>query len=206
VTDTGTGMPPDVLTRALDPFFTTKDIGKGTGLGLSQVYGIARQTGGTVRIKSRVGQGTTVCILLPRTSEAPEQSAGPEVALDTKSDGPQATVLVIDDDPDVRAMLVASLDALGYQVLEAQDGTTGLSVLQDSQPDLLLVDFAMPNMTGAEVARAAQAQRPEMPIVFMSGYSDTAAIEAAAGRDAVMLRKPFRMHDLQAVLNGALDD
>ncbi len=205
VTDTGTGMPPEVLARALDPFFTTKDVGKGTGLGLSQVYGIARQTGGTVRIKSRVGQGTTVCILLPRTNEAPERTADPEVAPDMKLDGPQATVLVIDDDPDVRAMLVASLDALGYRVLEAQDGATGLSVLRDSQPDLLLVDFAMPSMTGAEVARAAQAQRPEMPIVFMSGYSDTAAIEAAAGCDAVMLRKPFRMHDLQSVLAGALE-
>ncbi|TNC59690.1 hybrid sensor histidine kinase/response regulator [Rubellimicrobium roseum] len=204
VIDTGTGMSPEVLARALDPFFTTKDVGKGTGLGLSQVYGIARQTGGTVRIESRIGQGTTVRILLPRTIERPEPGPDPETTPDAKSDGPQATVLVVDDDPDVRAMLVASLDALGYRVLEAQDGAAGLSMLRDSQPDLLLVDFAMPNMTGAEVARAVQAQRPGLPIVFMSGYSDSEAIEAAAGQEAVMLRKPFRIHDLQSVLDGAL--
>lgn len=204
VTDSGTGMPPEVVARALDPFFTTKGVAKGTGLGLSQVYGMARQAGGTVRIESRLGEGTTVRVLLPRTETVPEDRDGLSTLPEPSPEGPGASILVVDDDPDVRAMLLASLDALGYQALEAQDGATGLSVLTESQADLMLVDFAMPDMTGAEVALAARKQRPDLPIVFISGYSDTAAIEAAAGKDPVMLRKPFPVDELQVVLRKVL--
>jgi PAS domain S-box-containing protein len=203
VTDTGSGMPPDVAARAFDPFFTTKGPGKGTGLGLSQVYGIARQAGGSVRIETRPGAGTTVRMLLPRTAALPaaeEGGAAPRGGPDRAS----ACVLVVDDDPDMRRVLVASLETLGYGVLEAEDGPSGLAVLDRGAPDLLLLDFAMPGMNGAEVARLVRQRRPELPIVFASGYADTAAIEGAAGPEARVLRKPFRMEELQAVLAEAL--
>jgi CheY-like chemotaxis protein len=203
VTDTGSGMPPDVAARAFDPFFTTKGPGKGTGLGLSQVYGIARQAGGAVRIESRPGAGTTVRMLLPRTQAPPaaeEAGALPAEAPDRAS----ACILVVDDDPDMRRVLVASLETLGYRVLAAEDGPSGLAVLDRAGPDLLLLDFAMPGMNGAEVARLARQRRPGLPIVFASGYADTAAIEDAAGPEARILRKPFRMEEMQAVLAEAL--
>jgi CheY-like chemotaxis protein len=199
VTDTGAGMSPEVLERAFDPFFTTKGVGKGTGLGLSQVYGIARQAGGAVRLESREGHGTTVRILLPRTAAAlrPDQAgAGPGAPAGEAS----ATILVVDDDPDIRRVLADSLDALGYRVVEAADGPAGLAALEAQAPDLMMVDFAMPGMNGAEVARAARQRRPDLPIVFASGYADTAAIESVAGKDAPVLRKPFRIRDLQAVV------
>ncbi|HEY8565436.1 MAG TPA: PAS domain S-box protein [Beijerinckiaceae bacterium] len=199
VTDTGSGMSPEVLERAFDPFFTTKGIGKGTGLGLSQVYGIARQAGGAVRLESREGHGTTVRILLPRTDAAlhPDQAGG---GLGQSEVGASATILIVDDDPDIRRVLADSLDALGYRVVEAADGPAGLAALDAESPDLMMVDFAMPGMNGAEVARAARQRRPSLPIVFASGYADTAAIESAAGPDTPVLRKPFRIHDLQAVV------
>jgi PAS domain S-box-containing protein len=203
VSDTGTGMDPDVAARALDPFFTTKGVGKGTGLGLSQVYGIARQSGGTVRIDSKLGVGTTIRIYLPVTGQEPIK-AEPNEASVYEDGQPSATILVVDDDPDVRQLLAASLDALGYQVREASDGKGGLLALEESQPDLLVLDFAMPGMNGAEVAAAARLIYPTLPIVFASGYSDTATIEAAVGPGAIMLRKPFRLDELQTVLAAVL--
>ncbi len=203
VRDTGTGMPPEVIARAFDPFFTTKGVGKGTGLGLSQVYGIARQAGGTVRIESREGAGSTVRILLPRT----EAELGDVRLEDADCEGfpaAAATILVVDDDPDVRRVLVDSIDAIGYRVVEASDGPSGLAALAEHAPDLMMVDFAMPGMNGAEVARAARLLQPELPIVFASGYADTAAIEGVLGPEVAMLRKPFRIEELQSVLAEAL--
>jgi PAS domain S-box-containing protein len=204
VIDTGAGMPPDVLARAFDPFFTTKGVGKGTGLGLSQVYGIARQAGGTVRISSQPGCGTAVRLYLPRTTiqrrteeEATTNERGAVV--------PTATILVIEDDPDVRSTLLACLETIGYRVIEAEDGPSGLNKLRENAPDLIMVDFAMPGMNGAEVAKAVRAMRPGLPIVFASGYSETAAIEEAAGRDALVLRKPFGLDDLRTVVAEALE-
>jgi PAS domain S-box-containing protein len=204
VTDTGAGMPPEVAARAFDPFFTTKGVGKGTGLGLSQAYGMARQAGGTARIESRPGAGTTVRIYLPRTSEPMQSSDGADQPATTNV-GNTATILIVDDDPDMRRVLVASLDTLGYRVLEAADGAAGLAVLGEEAPDLLILDFAMPGMNGAEVAKVARERRPDLPIVFVSGYADTAAIEAAAGTNMTVLRKPFRVDDLQSVLIEVLD-
>jgi PAS domain S-box-containing protein len=203
VSDTGAGMPPDVAARALDPFFTTKGVGKGTGLGLSQVYGIARQAGGSVRIDTSPGAGTTVRVLLPRT----EPPAGAEAVVEPEragSSGNDASILVIDDDPDIRRMLTASLDGLGYRVLEAPDGPAGLDALARHGPDLMIVDFAMPGMNGAETARLARLQRPDLPIIFASGYADTDAIQRVAGADAPLLRKPFRIDALQRALEEAL--
>jgi CheY-like chemotaxis protein len=181
VADVGAGMPPEVVSRALDPFFTTKGVGKGTGLGLSQVYGIARQGGGTVRIESRPGEGTTVRLLLPRT-EAPISDEAAAMREEPPTDRWLATILVVDDDAEVRRFLIDSLDALGYWAIEAQDGPAGLEALGRFAPDLMLVDFAMPGMNGAELAQAVRAVRPDLPIVFASGYAEMAAIEDLAAR------------------------
>ncbi|MCJ2084223.1 PAS domain-containing sensor histidine kinase [Methylobacterium sp. J-090] len=203
VSDTGTGMPADVAARAFEPFFTTKGVGKGTGLGLSQVYAMASQAGGTARIERHLPRGTTIVISLPLVRTAPE------AAPDHAATGPSVTyearkVLVIDDDPDVRRFLSASLESLGFDVVVAEDGERGLAALESAEPDLLLVDYAMPGMNGAQVAALARARRPRLPIVFASGYSETAAIEEAVGPTAVLLRKPFGVSDLEAVLGDAL--
>jgi PAS domain S-box-containing protein len=201
VIDTGIGMTADVAARAFDPFFTTKDVGKGTGLGLSQVYGIARQAGGTARIESRPGVGTTVRICLRKThAVAVERNDEEKSAAQPMR---SAIVLVIDDDPDLRRVLTASVEALGYAVVEAADGPSGLALFDRVAPDLIVVDFAMPDMNGAEVARAARERRPDLPIVFASGYADTEKIQRVAG-DATVLRKPFGLSELQTVLAEAL--
>ncbi len=205
VADTGVGMTPDVLQRATEPFFSTKPLGKGTGLGLAQVYGIARQSGGTLRIESAPGAGTSVRLLLP-AADPSAQSAHEDDPVDTpgEGDGSEATVLVIDDDRDVRAFLSAALEGIGYRVLLAQDGPEGLAKIQASRPDLVLLDYAMPVMHGAEVARAARSAHPELPIVFVTGYAETDQLEAALGRDAPVLRKPFTVAQLAAVVEQHL--
>lgn len=205
VADTGAGMSPDIAARAFDPFFTTKEVGKGTGLGLSQVYGIAKQGGGTARIESRIGKGTAVRLFLRQTEDkvsGGEHTTSGEMAVVNRS----ARVLVIDDDSDVRAFIIDSLNTLGFKTIEAADGPAGLAALDEFKPDLVMLDFAMPGMTGAEVAQAAWAKFPDLPIVFASGYADTAAIEKVAGGEATILRKPFRVDELHSVVVQSLDD
>jgi PAS domain S-box-containing protein len=200
VSDTGPGMPSEVIGRAFDPFFTTKGAGKGTGLGLSQVYASAKQAGGTARIESEQGVGTAVRLYLPRTAAAP----GAQGITDPRQIPPAATrsalVLVVDDDLDVRSFLDSSLKSLGFETLVTQDGYAGLAALDGSEPDAMIVDFAMPGMSGAEVARAARQRRPDIPIIFSSGYFDTTAIAEIAGPEALLLRKPFRVDQLEAAL------
>jgi CheY-like chemotaxis protein len=204
VADTGSGMDAKTLQRAMDPFFTTKPIGKGTGLGLAQVYGSARQSGGAVRIESAVGVGTTVRILLPRTDEMAPDAVVPHREA-PRSHAPQVRVLVVDDDPDLRGVLVNSLQALGYSVMEAADGAAGLAALDQQRPDVMVVDFAMPGMNGADVAKAASERHPGMPIVLTSGYADSDAIDRAVGKGAKILRKPFRIDELLAAVGEALN-
>jgi signal transduction histidine kinase/ActR/RegA family two-component response regulator len=204
VTDTGHGMAPEVMGRAFDPFFTTKSIGKGTGLGLSQVYGVARQAGGEAFIESRPGGGTTVTVLLRRSlelAEAEVSAAGDEAVL-APSDG--ATVLVVDDDEQVRSLLRDTLQMLGYRVLDANGGAAAIRFLQAGRPDAMLLDFAMPQMNGAQVADRARQLWPDLPIIFASGHSDTAAIQAAVGQDASILRKPFEMGVLARTLGAMI--
>lgn len=204
VSDTGEGMSEDVAARAFEPFYTTKSVGKGTGLGLSQVYSVARQGGGAARIASSPGHGSTVSILLPLSEAVPDSIATGVTALESPATG-AATVLVIDDDPDIRRMLTESLDTIGYRVVEAPDGAAGLDAIERVEPDLVLVDFAMPGMDGAEVARAIRKKRPKLPIVIASGFSDTAAIENVGGSPLPMLRKPFRLDELQEVVVTSLN-
>jgi signal transduction histidine kinase len=206
VTDTGDGMSPQVVERAFDPFFTTKGVGKGTGLGLSQVYGVARQAGGAAKIESGLkhegGRGTTVTLFLRRSGRpaeaAPDHSAPrPVLAPDSGR-----TVLVVDDDPPVRALACETLAMLGYAVLDAGSGAEALEILSNTRPDIMLLDYAMPGMSGAELAGKARERWPGVPIVFASGHADTAAVEQALGGEALILRKPFNMESLARALAG----
>jgi PAS domain S-box-containing protein len=199
VRDTGTGMPEEVAQRAFEPFFTTKGLGRGTGLGLSQVYAMARQAGGTARLESRPGEGTTVRILLRRAPEGREaEPAAAEAPTRSVARG-GATVLVIDDDPDVRRWLVQALHALGHRVVEAADGNAGLALL-DRGTDLAVVDFAMPGMNGAEVVRALRHERADLPIVLVTGYADTGVLGTVADPGILVLRKPFDLDALEIAL------
>jgi DNA-binding response OmpR family regulator/nitrogen-specific signal transduction histidine kinase len=200
MTDTGTA--PETVARAFDPFFTTKPTGKGTGLGLSQVYGIVRQAGGEVTIDSKVGRGTKVTLHLHRavqdaTKEQPNDSAAMRAANGEK-------LLLVDDDSDVREIVRTVLSELGYTVREASGGQEALVTLSDFNPDLLIVDFAMPNMNGAEVVTTARSRNPQLKILFLSGYADSAVLESAVG-EALLLRKPFRPSELAAAVRSALD-
>lgn len=200
VTDTGTGMPPNIVARAFDPFFTTKPAGKGTGLGLSQVYGLLRQMGGDVEIKSEVGQGTSIRLLLRRadaaTGVATEHSGHVER-------GHAETILVVDDDHDVRDMMTGYLSEIGYVVHEAEHGEAALALQKSVHPQLMVIDFSMPGINGAEIVKAARIVQPSLSILFVSGYADSAALEAAMG-SAPFLRKPFLPAELASAVRTAL--
>ncbi len=204
ISDTGIGMPTDVLERAFEPFFTTKEVGKGTGLGLSMVYGMARQSGGAARIESTVGKGTAVKLLFRKADDAVSEAAttADEPATAAASPGP-LSVLVIDDDPDVRGFIVTALEEQGYRVREAGDGRAGLVELEREMPDLVVLDFIMPGLSGADVARRIRATHPEQPILFVSGYSETEAVKRTAP-DAPLLTKPFRADALDKAVRGAI--
>lgn len=189
VTDNGVGMPPDVRAKAFEPFFTTKGVGKGTGLGLAQVYGIAKQSGGVARIDDAPGGGTTVSIILPLCDAAASSSIMAQARC--YQDIGAARVLVIDDDDGVRAFICEALTSHGLECVGAADGLSGLERLRSESFDLLIVDYAMPGITGAECATAALALRPELPIIVASGYAESSALEAAMGRSVSLLRKPF---------------
>ena len=201
--DTGTGMSEDVAARAFEPFFTTKDVGKGTGLGLSMVYGMARQSGGTARLDSVAGEGTAVRLLF-RAAEAPAPAdAAPGEADEAPGQRRPASILVIDDDPDVRAFIAATLEDQGYRVREAADGAQGLKEAAREKPDLVILDFIMPGLSGAEVANRLLAKRSTQAILFVSGYSETDAVRRVAP-NAPLLAKPFRAEALDKAVRGAL--
>ena len=204
ISDTGVGMPPEVAERAFEPFFTTKEVGKGTGLGLSMVYGMARQSGGTARVESSPGKGTAVTLLFRRAEEAAREAAvAPEEPVSASVPMAPLSVLVIDDDPDVRGFVVAALEEQGYRVREASNGREGLASIEQEIPDLVVLDFIMPGLSGADVARRILDKRPDQPILFVSGYSETEAVKRTAP-DAPLLAKPFRAEALQKAVRGAL--
>lgn len=207
VTDTGTGMAEDVRARAIEPFFTTKPVGQGTGLGLPQVFAVARESGGSFHIESQLNQGTTVCLLLPLAlTEARMPALTRPPALEPTAEPipvTNASILVVDDDKLVRRFMVELLRSLGYEVRDAQDGADALLLLDQQTFDLLLADFAMPGMNGAELARIAQLKQPGLPVIIVSGYADSAAVEAVLGT-AKQLRKPFDLAELGATVADTL--
>jgi CheY-like chemotaxis protein len=178
VTDTGTGMTPDIIAKAFDPFFTTKPIGQGTGLGLSMVYGFVRQSGGQVRVYSEVGHGTTMCLYFPRHHGA----AVTEDVVSDRTTVPRAqlgeTVLIVDDEPTVRMLVADVLQELGYTVLEAYDGASGLKILQSgARLDLVITDVGLPGgLNGRQMADAARETRPDLKILFITGYAENAVV------------------------------
>jgi len=205
VVDTGTGMTPEVIARAFDPFFTTKPLGQGTGLGLSMIYGFVLQSGGHVRLRSEVGQGTTVAIYLPRHLEVVHrtQQAGGVANLQTVASS--AVVLVVEDEPDVRMVVVEVLSELGFTVLEAADGRSGLQILESgTRIDLLLTDVGLPGgMNGRQLADAARQRRPELQVLFVTGYAES--VTASNGQmepGMQVMTKPFSLNALAARVQG----
>ena len=199
VSDTGTGMSPDVVARAFEPFFTTKPIGQGTGLGLSMIYGFVRQSGGHVRIYSEVGHGAMVCLYLPRHHGAVDGADETSGFGEAPRAGVGETVLVVDDEPSVRMLVIETLEDMGYAAIEAADGPSGLTVLQsDTRIDLLVSDVGLPGgMNGRQMVDAARAKRPDLKVLFITGYAENAVV-GNGHLDAGMhvMTKPFAMEAL----------
>jgi PAS domain S-box-containing protein len=197
VTDTGAGMSAEVAARAFDPFFTTKPIGQGTGLGLSMIYGFARQSDGHVTIDSKLGRGTSVRLYLPRhQGEIAAQFASAATAAEYAATG--ETVLVVEDEPVVRAVIVEMLGEQGYQTLEAIDGPSGLRILRaNARIDLLVTDVGLPGMNGRQLADQARETRPDLKVLFITGYAESAAISDGFLQPGMeMITKPFDLDNL----------
>jgi PAS domain S-box-containing protein len=203
ISDTGSGMEEEVASRAFEPFFTTKEIGKGTGLGLSMVYGMARQSGGTARIESAPGEGTTIKLFFKAAADKHSDDSAKAEEGEHGPDVKSASVLVIDDDPDVRTFVAEALAEEGFQVRDCGDGRKGLEEFASDRPDLVVLDFVMPAMSGAEVASRMLAEAPDQKILFVSGYSETEAIKSVAP-GSPLLSKPFRSDALCRAVRNAL--
>ena len=208
VADTGTGMPPDVLSKAFDPFFTTKPIGQGTGLGLSMVYGFAQQSGGQVRIDSAPGRGTTVTLYLPQAAELPSPLPGALAADAPLQQGHGEVVLVVEDDPGVRLLVLDLLAELGYQALEAADGAAALPILASSQRiDLLVSDVGLPGLNGRQVAEIGRQHRPGLQVLFMTGYAEHATnLSDFLEPGMQLIAKPFQIDALAQAVRRILGD
>jgi len=194
-------MSEEVLRKAFEPFFTTKEVGKGSGLGLAQVFGFAKQSGGGARILSSEGRGTTVQVFLPRTEPA-DAALEADDALGTEPVvAGRHHILLVDDDDEVREVTAQMLQRLGFRVSQADSGPRALRLLDEVQVDLLLADFAMPGMNGGELARLVSASRPELPIVFVSGYAE---LEGLGLGDSPVIQKPFQEEQMVRKLLQAL--
>jgi CheY-like chemotaxis protein len=205
VADTGVGIPPEILNRVLEPFFTTKEVGKGTGLGLSMVYGFARQSGGAMRIDSKIGSGTRAEIWLPR---APEHAVVPRAASSMKprpANQRSLRLLLVDDHEVVRATTATMLIDLGHTVTHASDAREALGLLEANPDrcDLIVSDYAMPGLSGVELIRRARELRPHLPALIITGYADALAV-APVPDSIPILPKPFAFEDLSRSLDAAI--
>jgi len=202
VTDTGTGIPPAIRDRIFEPFFTTKEPGKGTGLGLSTVYGIVKQSGGTIEVQSRVGVGTTFTVALPAVTDAFDtiEASGP-AAMPRGTE----TVLLVEDDPAVRALSRRTLEDCGYTVLPAADPLDALRLAKTARVDVILSDMMMPNLTGAQFIERFLAEHPAPVVIFMSGFADEGLQSDGRALSAAYLRKPFTPLTLATTIRGAID-
>ncbi len=207
VADTGTGMSADTIGKAFEPFFTTKPIGQGTGLGLSMIYGFVRQSGGFVDIDSELGVGTTVLLYLPRFRGTPDEEESGEQALPEHGARRNETVLVVEDEPVVRALIVEVLRELGYRALEADDGPAGLAMLESNQRiDLLVTDIGLPGLNGRQIVEAGRQLRPSLRVLFMTGYAETAAMAPGFLEPGMtMITKPFAMDALALRIRECLE-
>ncbi len=198
VSDTGTGMPPAVIAKVFEPFFTTKPIGSGTGLGLSMIYGFARQSGGQVRIHSSPGAGTSVVIYLPRNEQTAEEDAAPVPLSDAPRTEGGETVLIVDDEESIRFLVAETLVDLGYTALEAADGPTAMKALAgDQHIDLLVTDVGLPGMNGRQLADAVRLSRPNLKVLFITGYAENAVLNHGhLDRGMHVITKPFTMEAL----------
>jgi len=210
VTDTGTGMAPEIMSHVFEPFFTTKPVGYGTGLGLSQLYGFIRQSHGFVRLESALGQGTTVRLYLPRYAGM-EAAASDPIAVPAASAGhatlspSDSRVLVVEDEEDVRAFVVDALRGLGCRVQEATDGVAAMRVLESSTRfDLLVTDVGLPGVNGRQLADAARDLRPGMKVLLITGYAGTALERIEIAHDMRVIRKPFGLDKLTDTVGGML--
>ncbi|MCQ4264979.1 response regulator [Stutzerimonas stutzeri] len=205
VTDSGTGIPEDVRTRVFDPFFTTKEIGKGSGLGLAQVYGFARQSGGTVWIESECGRGTSVIMMLPRSARTPDLPIG-HLVDDTAADASVGTVLLVDDDEEVASLVGEMLEHLGYRVTHAASATDALGTLaNECKVDIVFSDVMMPGgMNGVDLAREIRTRALGVPVLLTSGYAE-AAQKSAAAEGVHVLAKPYRLEELATALREAIE-
>ncbi|MGN6424616.1 MAG: PAS domain S-box protein [Asticcacaulis sp.] len=207
VTDTGCGMPPEVIAKAFDPFFTTKAVGKGTGLGLSQVYGFIKQSGGHIRIYSEPGQGTSVKLYLPRHIGDASADADESVEAALPQGEDQELILVVDDEDLVRQMSVAALTELGYRVLEAGSALAALTLLAERDDiDLLFTDIVMPDMDGRRLVDAMRETRPDLPVIYTTGYTRNAVVHNGVLDPGVeLIGKPFTLEDLALRVRAVLD-
>jgi signal transduction histidine kinase len=209
VSDTGTGMTPEVLARVFEPFFTTKEVGKGSGLGLPQVYGFVKQSGGGIRIDTVLGEGTSIKVYLPRvTTDVAAVPAAPTLVdcERLRPPGGKPALLVVDDDAGVREVTATRLAEAGHEVREAASGLQALASLEtDPCVDLVVLDFAMPGMNGAEVAAEIRRRWPAIPILFVTGYADVTALTkvGAVGSDGIV-QKPFQAGELERKVAAAL--
>jgi signal transduction histidine kinase len=202
VTDTGSGMSDEVRAKAFEPFFTTKGVGKGSGLGLSQVMGFAKQTGGGIRLETEAGHGTAIHIYLPQTA-SPAIAPSAHSVSTGMAPSPDTTILLVDDDSAVREVTAATLQDFGYAVIEAGSGGAALDLLdRNQQIALVVLDFAMPGMNGAELARHMKQRRPGLPLLFVTGYADRAALSGFA--DEQIIGKPFMDDELVQKVGSAL--
>jgi len=208
VADSGTGMSADTINKAFEPFFTTKPLGQGTGLGLSMIYGFVRQSGGFVNIDSELGQGTQVTLYLPRhrgTADADEPTSVPNSVHGARKN---ETVLVVEDEPVVRALIVEVLRELGYRAIEAADGPAGLAMLESKQAiELLITDIGLPGLNGRQIAEAGRGLRPNLRVLFMTGYAENAAIAPGFLEPGMtMITKPFAMDQLALRIRESLEE
>jgi CheY-like chemotaxis protein len=203
VTDTGSGMTKEVLAKAFEPFYTTKEIGKGSGLGLSQVLGFAKQSGGGVRIETRLGEGTSVKVYLPRAASIDVAGAAASSIGAIQHHRKGKKIVLVDDDSAVREVTASMLRELGYVVLESASGGAALDLLdREANVDLVLLDFAMPGMTGIEVARKLHSKFPSLPVLFITGYADKTALGEVG--EARIIKKPFVGGELANKVSAAL--
>jgi CheY-like chemotaxis protein len=206
VSDTGVGIPADILPRIFDPFFTTKDINKGTGLGLSQVYGFAQQSGGRVAVTSELGQGTMFTLHLPRAQAAPKRGAS---AAQVPEAATGADILVVEDNPEVAEVAAGMLEQLGHRVRVVSNAAAAIAAVQEGDlPDMVFSDIVMAGeMDGVSLARRLREVAPNLPVLLATGYSQAAE---RIGDEFPILRKPYRINELSqavtAVLAGARED